>query len=229
MRRIKPYFQERTIVEAESGDAGEWRAAGSEPASERTPLLSAPAGSSSPASPTSPTSPTTPATDPAAPKAKPKRSAKLDIWVMRTCLFAEFLAYCALGLNASGSQGLFIAASMLTTLGSPGLPACNSLALSFLPHKRDAGRLFGGLAVLHAVGASLIAPIVFFSIFSATVSTYAPTVFLVAAGMITVAQGFMLFVRVPKVEEEGRGRGRGAKRIRSASRLRREREGRSEA
>lgn len=125
--------------------------------------------------------------------------------------------YLMMGLNHRDSVGLFLVGSTVASLGTPSAPVANSLALTFLPHKHDIGRLFGGMAVLHAVGTNLVAPMVFFSIYSATVATYAPTIFLVAATLVFVGQATVWLVRTPSREDEERGRGRGVRQTRAAS------------
>ncbi|CAK9787407.1 unnamed protein product [Cutaneotrichosporon oleaginosum] len=204
LRTVKPFFREPAFDEA---------------ASERTPLLSArdgsPGASGISAVSVSAASGVSATSD--APKPKPKRSAKLDLWIVRVCLFLDMCGYLMMGLNGADSVALFLAGSTVASLGTPSAPVANSLALSFLPNRHDVGRLFGGMAVLHAIGTNLVAPMVFFSIFSATVATYAPTIFLVAASLVFVGQATVWLVRTPRREDEERGRGRGVRQTRAAA------------
>lgn len=119
--------------------------------------------------------------------AHPKRSARLDLTMTRACLLIEVAGMLALGLNVRSSDVLFIVVSAFLTLGSPGGAACNSLALSFLTHQREAGALFGALSVLTALGSALLSPLIMANVFSATVAWYPPAIFLCAAGILAVA------------------------------------------
>ncbi|BEI84547.1 hypothetical protein CcaverHIS002_0411510 [Cutaneotrichosporon cavernicola] len=186
LRKVKPYFREPAFVDNPS----------SSESTERTPLLSdADADADA---------------DAEAPS-KPKRSVRLDLWIVRLCLFLDMTGYLMMGANTTDSVYLFLAGSTVAALGTPAAPVANSLALSFLPNKHDVGRLFGAMGVLHAIGTNLVAPIVFFSVYSATVATYAPTIFLVAASLMVVGQVTVWSVRTPRREDDERGRGRGVR------------------
>ncbi len=146
-----------------------------------------------------------------------KRSSKLDLYTIRFCLTIESSLYLILALNVSSTT--FVVVSAFLTLGSAGSPAFNSLALSCLPSSREAGRLFGALSVLHAVGASLLSPLMFGTLFAYTVGTYAPTVFALGSATLFIALFFVSLVRLP--EEPGdrtaeRGRSRNVKRVKSS-------------
>ncbi|BEJ15357.1 hypothetical protein CspHIS471_0411240 [Cutaneotrichosporon sp. HIS471] len=183
LRKVKPYFREPAFID--------------NPSSERTPLLSDAHDTSPDANVQAPP--------------KPKRSVRLDLWIVRLCLFFDMSGYLMMGANTTDSVYLFLAGSTVATLGTPAAPVANSLALSFLPNKHDVGRLFGAMGVLHAIGTNLVAPIVFFSVYSATVATYAPTIFLVAASFMVVGQVTVWIVRTPRREDDERGRGRGVR------------------
>ncbi|TYJ58953.1 hypothetical protein B9479_000389 [Cryptococcus floricola] len=149
----------------------------------------------------------------------PPRSAYLDLLTVRICLFNEFFPWVLLAFGPS-EKG-FILLSALLTLGGPGVPASNSLALSLLPDPSQAGRLFGALAVIHALGSTLISPLMFGTVFAATVGTYAPTIFALAACCVAGAFGCMAMVRLDRDKkdsgEEERGRSKKVKRVNSSS------------
>jgi hypothetical protein len=75
--------------------------------------------------------------------------------------------------------------------------------------------------VLHTIGSSLLSPLLFGELFSATVGWYAPTVFGLAAAILGVAQIFLALVRLPGSESAAkgaeRGRSRQVKTVRSSS------------
>ncbi|WVQ75612.1 hypothetical protein IAR50_005241 [Cryptococcus sp. DSM 104548] len=149
----------------------------------------------------------------------PPPSALLDLLTVRICLLSEFLPWVLLAFGPS-EKG-FIILSALLTLGGPAVPASNSLALSLLPDPSQAGRLFGALSVIHAIGSTLISPLMFGTIFAATVGTYAPTVFVLAACCVAGAFGCMALVRLDSSKknsgEEERGRSKKVKRVNSSS------------
>nr|XP_018261112.1 uncharacterized protein I303_06833 [Kwoniella dejecticola CBS 10117]OBR83270.1 hypothetical protein I303_06833 [Kwoniella dejecticola CBS 10117] len=156
--------------------------------------------------------------------AKPKRSAHLDLLTVRISLLLESIPYLLLSLSPPPAG--FVVLSILTTLGGSSNPAANSLALSLLPDPSHSGKLFGALSVLHALGANLISPLMFGTVYAATVGTYAATIFAIAATTLILAQICMAFVRLDrdrngksrKSRDEGRrGRDRRVKRVNSSS------------
>ncbi|WVQ83644.1 hypothetical protein IAT38_005786 [Cryptococcus sp. DSM 104549] len=164
------------------------------------------------------TTSSTSSSDPPTPPAQ--RSAQLDLLTARFCLVAEFIPWTLLALGPS--QTGFVVLSIFLTFGSPATPAANSLALSLLPDASQSGRLFGALSVIHALGATLISPLMFGTLFASTVGWYAPTVFALAAGCVAAAFGCLAFVRLNRGREEAksaeeRGRSRKVKRVNSTS------------
>lgn len=130
----------------------------------------------------------------------------------------ELIPYIGLALNPS--QTGFIILSTLVTFGSASSPTANSLALSLLPNQNEAGRLFGGLAVLHALGSTIVSPLLYGNVFAATIGIYAPTIFGLAAVNLFLAWIMFALVRLEKKEEDTeRGRSRRIKTVRSSSRV----------
>jgi MFS family permease len=159
-----------------------------------------------------------PYTDTPAPKVKQKRPIILDLWTIRVSMTLEIIPYIGLAMNPN--ETLFIIFSTLATFGSASSPTANSLALSLLPTSSEAGRLFGGLAVLHALGSTIISPLLYGTVFAATVGTYAPTIFIIAAGMLAMAWVLFAMVRLEKKDNDAeRGRSKRVKAVRSSSRL----------
>jgi MFS family permease len=165
---------------------------------------------------------TQPAPVPTAKPGKLKRSAQLDLLTIRISLLIEMSVYTLLALNLSPTG--FVIASMCVTLASATGPTANSLALSLLPNSREAGRLFGALSVIHALGATLLSPLLFGTLFAYTVGWYAPTVFALAACFGLLTQLCFAFVRLPKAQEgqvtAERGRSRSVKRVKSSHTVR---------
>lgn len=155
---------------------------------------------------------------PTALKVKRKRPIILDLWTIRVSMTLELIPYIGLALNPS--QTGFIILSTLVTFGSASSPTANSLALSLLPNQNEAGRLFGGLAVLHAMGSTIISPLLYGNVFASTIGIYAPTIFGLAAINLFLAWILFAFVRLEKKEmDTERGRSRRIKTVRSSSRV----------
>jgi MFS family permease len=119
------------------------------------------------------------------------------------------------------SPELFVVLSILLTFSSGHSPAANSLALTLVGDSRQSGRLFGGIAVIQALGASLVGPLMYGGLFSATVATFAEGIFVMAACGQFVAFVLFMCVRLPEGKEEEtkaeRGRSKRVKTVRSSS------------
>ncbi|KAL0954449.1 hypothetical protein HGRIS_003425 [Hohenbuehelia grisea] len=113
------------------------------------------------------------------------------------------------------SQALFVLASSMSSFSSGVLPAVQSLALCLL-QARDlaepqvgggssssvaAGKLFGALATLQAVGQMIIGPLLFGIVYTDTVATFPKAVFATSAAILAVSLAFFLFVRSPVVSK----------------------------
>jgi len=136
---------------------------------------------------------------------------------------------------------MFVVASSLNGLGSGALPAIHSLALCMMQARalgakvagqpevdEQTGALFGGLAVLQAVGQTILGPMLFGLIYSETVAVFPKAIFVVGAGIIGFALTIMLCVRNPvpakrdlrRRQEDGemeRGRSRVSKDLRGGA------------
>ena len=174
----------------------------------------------SPAPATAETAPLLPASDgetadgtaeieeaPATPlKVKQRRPAILDLYTIRLSLIFEALMFLLLSFGVSPE--LFVLLSILLTFSSGHSPAANSLALTLVGDSRQSGRLFGGIAVIQALGTSLVGPLMYGGLFSATVGTFAEAIFVMAA-------------RLPEGREDEtkaeRGRSKRVKKVRSSS------------
>lgn len=143
-------------------------------------------------------------------------SSRLDLLTARISFLLESIGLVLLALNVSAL--MFVLITVFMTLGAGSPPALNSLALNLIPSKRESGRLFGALSVLHALGSTLLSPLLFGGVFSATVGTYAPTVFAMAAGFMVLAQVALVFVKFEhRVDDAERGRSTRVRRTKISS------------
>jgi len=147
--------------------------------------------------------------------------ARFDLRVIRISLLLDTCSYIAMSFLSPAPVFVFFTA--LVTLGSCTGAAQSSLALNLVDSSREAGRLFGAMSVLTAMSSTFLGPLVFSLVYANTVSVYAPAIFIVAVGMLTISQVCISFVRLPTLEEPSdievpRGRARSTKRVKSSAR-----------
>ncbi|WVR09622.1 hypothetical protein IAU60_006694 [Kwoniella sp. DSM 27419] len=123
-----------------------------------------------------------------------QRSSHLDLLTLRICLLIELIPYILLATSPSATE--FVLYSILVTTGAPSNPAANSLALSLLPDASQSGRLFGALSVLQALGSSLLSPLLYGTLYAATVGKWTPAIFALTAVFLVIAQLAISFVRL---------------------------------
>ncbi|KAL1406985.1 hypothetical protein Q8F55_006398 [Vanrija albida] len=141
-----------------------------------------------------PDTPPPPPPPPAPPAQSTTRSPEIDYWLLRAGMLAELVGYSTLSTDVPPLQSRFVSATAFITLGSAGIASANSLALNFLPNKAETGRLFGAIAVVHAVSGALISPIIFSKVFGATLRFYAPAVFALTAVALVLGQIVAAFI-----------------------------------
>lgn len=116
------------------------------------------------------------------------------------------------------SEFFFVGATSLACAGAGILPAAQSFALSSLQGRglaekeaariragsdgafsdcdavSEPGKLLGALAVLQAVGSTILGPVLFGLVYSATVASFPRTIFVVAAGLILLSIVLTFFI-----------------------------------
>lgn len=115
----------------------------------------------------------------------------LDLTLIRTAVFFDTLGY--LGYTLARTGPLFILSGCVASLGGVGSPTLQSALTKHVPHDR-VGQLLGANGLLHAL-ARIVAPIVFNTIYSATVGKFTQTVFLFLTIGFGSAWFMSLFVR----------------------------------
>lgn len=115
------------------------------------------------------------------------------------------------------SQFMFVGATSLSCVGAGVMPGMQSLALCTLQgralvtkeaavrtgeaqeHDDDVelepGKLFGALAVLQAIGQTILGPMVFGIIYSSTVASFPKAIFATASGLVLLSFAFTMLVR----------------------------------
>ncbi|GAB1517235.1 hypothetical protein RhiTH_000279 [Rhizoctonia solani] len=139
---------------------------------------------------------------------------RVDLLVVRVSLLIDLIGYILIGIVTS--QMPFIGATILLAFGGGFAPSVQSLALALaspsahiarrgarahgesLPPgaKQEIGRLFGALAVIHALGAQVIGPAVYSTTFGASIGVYPRAIFWLCAIMVSLAVVAFSFVRL---------------------------------
>ncbi|KAI9719630.1 MAG: hypothetical protein M1812_003401 [Candelaria pacifica] len=141
------------------------------------------------------------------PGSKPQRNSGcdgLDLAVIRTAIFFDMLGYIGYAVVRTGS--LMTLSGAIAAVGGMGSPTLQAALTKHVPPDRT-GQLLGAVGLLHAL-ARVVAPVIFNSIYAATVGNFTQTVFVCLASTFGVAFFLSWFLRPhvyldePKPEEE---------------------------
>jgi MFS family permease len=118
-------------------------------------------------------------------------SDKIDLYVIRFCIFLEIIGYLGYSLVRTGT--LFTAFGIVASFGGIGSPTLQSALTKHVPHDR-VGQLLGAIGLLHAL-ARIASPIFFNLLYAATVDTFPQAVFVVLTGCFSVGFVVSWFVK----------------------------------
>ena len=116
---------------------------------------------------------------------------QVDLGIIRLSIIFDFLGYVGYATVRRGE--LFIASGALSGLGGIGSPTLQSSLTKHVPPDRT-GQVLGAMGLLHAA-ARVVAPVIFNSIYAATVGKFSQTVFVALAATWGVAFLLSLFIR----------------------------------
>ncbi|KAF7291972.1 hypothetical protein MIND_01222800 [Mycena indigotica] len=155
-------------------------------------------------------------TDPAAISSRPSPeptsayATAFDLSLMRFSIFVFIITFAILPLAPTGA--LFILFISLGSLGAGLEPAANSLVLELYTRRvsnrakaeSESGKLFAAVGVVQTIFGRILGPVIYGSIYSATVASHPRTIFLVAFVNAVLAFGLLWLVRLPaeRPEEE---------------------------
>ncbi|KAG2035237.1 hypothetical protein BDR03DRAFT_993455 [Suillus americanus] len=172
-----------------------------------------------------PANPVAPTSKPKPTKSHLFNEMRFDLRVVRYSMLIDFLSHALVVIaplpsrDASvwWSQFMFVGATSLSCIGAGVMPGMQSLALCTLQgralatkedvvrtgeaqeHDHDVelepGKLFGALAVLQAVGQTILGPMIFGVIYSSTVASFPKAIFATASGLVLLSIAFTLLVR----------------------------------
>ncbi|KAL8967745.1 MAG: hypothetical protein Q9183_002777 [Haloplaca sp. 2 TL-2023] len=115
----------------------------------------------------------------------------LDLWVIRAAIFFDMLGY--IGYASVRIADLFILSGALASVGGMGSPTLQSALTKHVPPEQT-GAVLGAAGLLHAL-ARVLGPLIFNSIYSATVGKFTQTVFVCLASTFFVAFVLSWFIR----------------------------------
>ncbi|KAL8658803.1 MAG: hypothetical protein Q9202_007420 [Teloschistes flavicans] len=118
-------------------------------------------------------------------------SDRLDLYLIRTAVFFDTLGY--VGYASVQMGGLFILSGALAAVGGMGSPTLQSALTKHVPPEQT-GAVLGAAGLLHAL-ARVMGPLIFNSIYSATVGKFNQTVFVCLASTFFVAFVLSWFIR----------------------------------
>ncbi|KAK7020467.1 MFS domain-containing protein [Favolaschia claudopus] len=126
-------------------------------------------------------------------------SASFDISLARISLFIEIIAYTAMPFATTGLA--FTAFTMLAAFGSGSNPAVQSVAMELYSKRMganvEAGRLFGAVSVIQALGGQILGPAVYGLIFVKTAATFPQAIFVVSTASVIASFICLSLVRLP--------------------------------
>jgi MFS family permease len=123
----------------------------------------------------------------------------LDLGIAKASLALHALSFALIAV--SKSSGLFFAASMLGTFGIGYGPVVQSLSLELYVRRggevSEAGRLFGAMSVIQALGSQIIGPSLFGIVYIKTVATFPQAMFYVFVAVVLLSLSFLFLIRIP--------------------------------
>ncbi|KAI0260813.1 major facilitator superfamily domain-containing protein [Gloeopeniophorella convolvens] len=104
-------------------------------------------------------------------------------------------------IAVSRSAAMFVFASALGALAGGYSPTIHSLSLELYTRRggvaSEAGRLFGAMSVLQALGNQIVGPSVFGLVYIKTVATYPEAIFYIFIACVAISLFFLFLVRIP--------------------------------
>jgi hypothetical protein len=110
----------------------------------------------------------------------------LDLWVLRAALVSDIAGY--VGYTLSRSPQLFVLSGMATAVGGLGSATSQAVVTKHVPPEK-VGQVLGAFGMLQAL-ARTFGPLVFNSLFAATVKTFPQAIFVLLASIFSVALMF---------------------------------------
>lgn len=127
---------------------------------------------------------------------------QFDITLARLQMFLDTLSHVLVLVFPADSEPLFVLATALTSMGAGSIPAVHSTVLGYARYRNmqaqvpetareDVGVLFGALAILNAVGQTILGPIFFGILSSYTAEVFPKSIFVASAVCAGLGWGVM--------------------------------------
>ncbi|KAH8997654.1 major facilitator superfamily domain-containing protein, partial [Lactarius hatsudake] len=134
----------------------------------------------------------------------------LDLGIAKASLVLHAISFVLIAV--SKNAGMFVAASMLATLSIGYAPVVQSLSLELYARRggqtSEAGRLFGAMSVIQALGNQILGPSLFGIVYMKTVATFPEAMFYVFMAVVLLSLSFLFLVQIPP-ESNGKTEGGG--------------------
>jgi len=153
--------------------------------------------------PTSPNEPldTTTSTVPPAASREPihTHTPAVDLGLAKVSIALQVIYFALLAVSRDAR--VFVAVSVLGALAVGYAPTVHSLSLELFTRRggapSEAGRLFGAMSVIQAIGTQVVGPPLFGVVYINTVATFPEAMFYVLMVVVSVSLFFLFLVRIP--------------------------------
>ncbi|KIJ16785.1 hypothetical protein PAXINDRAFT_74219 [Paxillus involutus ATCC 200175] len=130
----------------------------------------------------------------------PSHSPTFDLALARISLVLDFISFLVMAIATSGA--VFTFGTAIGSFGSGFSPAAQALALEIYTKRggqgrEEAGKLFGALSVIRALGSHIIGPALYGFVYFNTVATFPQAIMVVSVFTCFLVFVLLAFVRIP--------------------------------
>ncbi|KAG1827151.1 major facilitator superfamily domain-containing protein [Suillus subaureus] len=136
----------------------------------------------------------------------PSHSSKFDLNLARISVVLDILAFVIMIFASNGL--VFASGSILQSLGAGYSPAVQAFALDVYNRrggKGEAGRLFGAISVVQALGSQILGPAMFGFVYYKTVATFPGAIFVLTVVLMIISLVLLALVHPPTSEDDVEG------------------------
>ncbi|KAG1891162.1 MFS general substrate transporter [Suillus subluteus] len=136
----------------------------------------------------------------------PSHSSKFDLNLARISVVLDILAFVVMIFASNGL--VFASGAILQSLGAGYSPAIQAFALDVYNKrggKGEAGRLFGAISVVQALGSQILGPALFGFVYFKTVATFPGAIFVLTVVLMIISLILLALVHPPTSEDDVEG------------------------
>lgn len=136
----------------------------------------------------------------------PSHSPKFDLNLARISVVLDILAFVIMIFASDGL--VFTSGAILQSLGAGYSPAVQAFALDVYNRrggKGEAGRLFGAISVVQALGSQILGPALFGYVYYKTVATFPSAIFVLTVVLMIISLVLLALVHPPTGEDDVEG------------------------